>query len=129
MNSLINLTPHDINIITSEVIFDSESKHYLLKDKNSLEQVTIKSSGIARCKQEENYECSIVSENGNGIPIYSISFGEIQGLPEEKEGIIYIVSAIVLNAAKSQGRKDCVCVTHTVYDENNRVIGCSAFSR
>lgn len=40
--------------------------------------------------------------------ICNVSYGDIQGLPEPKDGIYYIVSALVLAAAKLQGRKDCV---------------------
>ena len=40
--------------------------------------------------------------------ICSVSYGDIVGLPESKEDTIYIVSAIVLSAAKAAGRKDCV---------------------
>ena len=40
--------------------------------------------------------------------ICSVSYGDIVGLPAPEEGTIYIVSAIVLNAAKAKGRQDCV---------------------
>jgi hypothetical protein len=35
-------------------------------------------------------------------------FGLVQDLPEPQEGTMWIVSAIVLTAAKMQGRTDCV---------------------
>lgn len=35
-------------------------------------------------------------------------FGDIEGLPTPQEGTTYIVSIIVLSAAKAAGRKDCV---------------------
>lgn len=35
-------------------------------------------------------------------------FGEVTGLPAPADGVLYIVSAIVLTAAKAQGRTDCV---------------------
>jgi hypothetical protein len=35
-------------------------------------------------------------------------FGDVVGLPEPKEGVCYIVSAIVLAAAKAAGRSDIV---------------------
>lgn len=40
--------------------------------------------------------------------ICSVTFGDIVGLPAPEEDTIYIVSAIVLNAAKAKGRQDCV---------------------
>lgn len=36
------------------------------------------------------------------------TFGEITGLPEPVEGVKYIVSALVLSAAKAAGRTDVV---------------------
>lgn len=35
-------------------------------------------------------------------------FGEVTGLPEPADGVLYIVSALVLTVAKAQGRTDCV---------------------
>lgn len=40
--------------------------------------------------------------------ICEVHFGDIQGLPEPQEGVLYIVSALVLSAAKAAGRTDCV---------------------
>ena len=40
--------------------------------------------------------------------LYSQKFGDIIGLPEPEENTIYIVSSIVLSAAKEAGRRDCV---------------------
>lgn len=36
------------------------------------------------------------------------TFGAIQGLPEPVEGTAYVVSALVLAAAKQSGRTDCI---------------------
>lgn len=36
------------------------------------------------------------------------TFGDIQGLPEPLEGTMYVVSAMVLAAAKASGRNDVV---------------------
>lgn len=40
--------------------------------------------------------------------LYRQTFGDIIGLPEPKEDTMYIVSSIVLSAAKEAGRTDCV---------------------
>ena len=40
--------------------------------------------------------------------ICSQQFGEVTGLPEPTNGVLYIVSALVLTAAKAQGRTDVV---------------------
>jgi hypothetical protein len=44
--------------------------------------------------------------NKNGI--CTQSFGEVVGLPPKEDGIMLIVSAMVLSAAKAIGRTDCV---------------------
>ncbi len=58
------------------------------------------SVGVARVSNT----FSEVDDNG----ICSVSYGDITGLPEPKVGCIYIVSALVLAAAKAAGRTDCV---------------------
>ena len=74
-----NFTPHAITL-NSGTVYPSE--------------------GIARVSNSfsEFNECNICD----------CTFGDIVGLPESKEDTIYIVSAIVLSAAKAAGRKDCV---------------------
>lgn len=44
--------------------------------------------------------------DGNGV--CEQTFGAVQGLPEPVEGTTYVVSALVLAAAKQSGRTDCV---------------------
>lgn len=58
------------------------------------------SVGVARVSNT----FSEVDENG----ICSVNYGDITGLPEPKDGCTYIVSALVLAAAKAAGRTDCV---------------------
>lgn len=40
--------------------------------------------------------------------VCSVAYGDIEGLPAPQEGTLYIVSALVLSAAKAAGRTDCV---------------------
>lgn len=58
------------------------------------------SVGVARVSNT----FSAVDDNG----ICSVCYGDITGLPEPKDGSTYIVSALVLAAAKAAGRTDCV---------------------
>jgi hypothetical protein len=41
-----------------------------------------------------------------GVPIMGNEYGEVQGLYEPQEGVIFIVNAMVL--ARVSGRKDCI---------------------
>ena len=47
---------------------------------------------------------SSFDENG----ICRQEFGEVTGLPQPQEGVVFIVSALVLSAAKAAGRSDVV---------------------
>lgn len=46
--------------------------------------------------------------NPDGDNVMDIHYGDINGLPEPADNTLYIVSAIVLSAAKEKGRTDCV---------------------
>lgn len=61
---------------------------------------SFQSEGVARVSNT----FSSFDENG----VCSVSFGDIVGLPAPHDGVRYIVSAIVLSAAKAAGRTDCV---------------------
>lgn len=75
----INLTPHSIKLNNGRE-FPSE--------------------GVARVSNE----FTDFDEDG----ICSVSYGDITGLPEHKDNTYYIVSVLVLAAAKAAGRTDCV---------------------
>lgn len=75
----INLTPHSI-MLNNGKIYPSE--------------------GIARVA--DSY--TEFDENG----ICNVTHGEIENLPAPIENITYIVSTVVLNAAKEKGRTDVV---------------------
>lgn len=60
-------------------------------------------------------------------------FGDVTGLPEEEDGTVYIVSSIVLSAAKDMGRKDCVAPAtghpDTVRNEKGHIVSVPGFVR
>lgn len=121
MYTLINLTPHDINIYGDGSLDD--------KDKILL---TLPSKGIARCEQTIRSEGYIgleeKLEDGRhiSIPIQRSSYGKVTGLPAPTNKTIYVVSALVAQQAK---RNDVVCPIDYVRDEKNRIIGCRGFSK
>lgn len=103
---LVNLTPHNI-----VMILNGEVKE------------TLVSKGLARC--------SMISNEIGQINDYTLSentYGEVVGLPQPQEGVIYIVSSIVANALKGV-RNDIVVVDKTVRNENGQIIGCTGFAR
>lgn len=104
---IINKTPHKINFVTE----DGEVEK------------TIEPDAIpARVGST-----SVIVGEIDGIKIEETQFGEVEGLPPEKEGVYYIVSRIVANAASS--RTDLLVPGQQVRDEEGRIIGCRSLSR
>ena len=108
--TIINLTPHPINIV------DEEGN--VIK--------VFESAGVARATQED-------AEIGTleGIPIIETEFGEPIGLPEYSQGTYYIVSAITAKAASLSGRntRDLFLTGKTVRNSDGQIIGCQALAR
>lgn len=102
---IINLTPHDVTFV------NDEGKPIM----------TIPSSGVTRVASTT----AIVSEF-NGIPVTETTFGQVEGLPEERPGVVYIVSRMVATAAK---RNDLYVPGMQVRDAEGRVIGCKSLDK
>ena len=67
MKKIINLTPHDVNIV-----------------KNNGDVITFSPSGtVARCSQK-----TVVVGNINNIPLTHTSFGDVVDLPDKKTDTI-----------------------------------------
>lgn len=105
---LINLTPHDINIV-------AEGTSIILE--------TIPVSGVvARVCQQETAAGDI-----DGIPLVVLKAGTVQDLPKPKTGTYYIVSRTVQEACPD--RHDLLVPTWMVRSADRRtIIGCAAFT-
>lgn len=102
---IINLTPHEIKIVGADgKVIQS-----------------FPSEGVVRCQVTRQQAGEV-----NGIPVNRTIFGDVEGLPEQQEGIVYIVSALVAQATK---RDDVLIPDDAVRDEQGRIIGCKAFAR
>lgn len=100
----INLTSHDINEVTTGL--------------------TIPASGrIARVK----LSTTKVAEHQQ-VPIYSSTFGDIEGLPEPQANVIYVVSALALHAVPAD-RLDVVSPGSLQRDPSGKPLGCCGFRR
>jgi hypothetical protein len=99
MVNIINLTPHTINIISSNA------------------PLSIPSTGLARVAVT-NY----VTGDVNGITLYGQQYGEVEGLPEPAEDTLYVVSAIVRAAVPD--RLDVASPGELVRNEAGQPIGC-----
>ena len=100
----INLTSHTINEITTGLAIPPSGR-------------------VARVKAS-----TIKSAEHAGVPIYSSTFGDVEGLPEPKTDVIYIVSALALNAVPSN-RTDIVSPGNLQRSETGAIMGCCGFRR
>jgi hypothetical protein len=81
------------------------NNHPLKMVTESGDSITIPPSGtVARV----NYSDTTVNMVGD-IPVIVPVYGEILGLPEPKENVLYIVSAVVRNALGNGTRPDVLC--------------------
>ena len=104
----VNMTPHTINV------FDRNGDHV----------VDIPVSGkVARCSQSERHVTEI-----DGVEITRQFFGEVEGLPEPKEGTWFVVSRMVAEAA-GLSRADLLVPGPLVRNKDGQPIGCRGLSR
>ena len=101
---LINLTPHDVNICD---------------DHGRILKIYRASGMVARSPNEYRTVDMI-----NGVPLVTRREDYVIGLPEPKEGVMYIVSNIILNICSD--RTDLIAPAKQV-KINGRVVGCTAF--
>ena len=108
--NIINLTPHDINIVDGE---------------GNVLVVLPGTETPARAMQAEKALGVI-----NDIPVIGMEFGEPENLPTPEDGVWLLVSKTTADAALKSGRTvaDLLLTGKTVRDANNRIIGCQALS-
>lgn len=102
--NIINLTPHDI-VITNGPTFPP-------------------SGTVARVTVQQ-----VDAGNINGIPVKTQAYGNIVGLPEPQKDTIFIVSALVLAAAKAAGRDDVVApdTSNAVRNDAGHIVSVPGF--
>lgn len=104
---IVNLTPHQINFV----------------DDNGVAILTVEPSGtLARVTT-----ATVITGEINGIPTTETRFGEVEGLPEKEEGVIFLVSSLV--AQRCQDRDDVFIPNESVRDDKGRIIGCKSLGR
>ena len=99
--TIVNLTAHTINIINPALGLD----------------LSIPAEGI-----DVRVATEVTEDFGNGI--FKIGYGEVTGLPDPKEGTIFIVSSMVL-AAVGNSRSDVFAPASfaPIRDNQGRIIG------
>ena len=104
--AIINLTPHTVTIYNS--------------DGNT---VTVEPSGVVARVEVERVWVGRV----DGVDVFESRFGEVVDLPPLKEGMVYVVSGLVLAALND--RSDVYSPGELVRDSSGRVIGCRGLTR
>ena len=106
----VNLTPHEIKIFRNE---------------NDENPVVIPPSGkVARV----NVEYTIIEITKNDFPIYSVEYGDVQGIPNILEkNVGYIVSTMVLEAIREKNNFYAPGMLRR--DSKGNVIGCIGLVR
>ena len=96
----VNLTPHRINVF----------------DQSEEEVISIEPSGqVARVETHQKEVGTL-----DGVPIFEQKVGEVKGLPEPEEEVIYITSSFVEGEVS---REDVYSPGNLLRDDNGRPVG------
>ena len=106
MAKFVNLTPHAISIQTGESLTSFPASGQLARVTTSVE---------------------VVGDH-DGHPVVKTFYGDVEGLPPPCEGVVYIVSGMVL--ARVSGRRDVVgpdTGPTAIRNEKGQVTACTRF--
>lgn len=106
MATIVNLTPHDINV----VLADGSVRTFP------------KSGAEARAVPQRT-----AGRDVDGIPTVTVTLGDVTGLPDPIEDTVYLVSMVIVD--KCPTRTDIFAPGELVRDPSGRVIGCRGLAR
>ena len=117
---IINATPHKITLVSKQGVEQDSKKQFLAETVEILKEIP--PSGILPRVSMSNSPAGEI----DGIPVESVIYGKIEGLPEYQDDVYYIVSGLVAAAAAKVGRTDCLAPGALVRDKNNPaiILGC-----
>lgn len=119
--NVVNLTPHTLNI---KVVSDYK-EHGIMNGISGSGMLGINypiwlelepSGQVARVSSSSE----LVGEVA-GIPVFETVYGDIEGLPDPKDGTIYVVSGMT---QAQTSRQDVYAPGDLIRDENGKPIGC-----
>lgn len=124
---LINLTPHAIRLYhhTAPDTLDNDWDFLVLTVDPSGRTARLAERSVAlRHTAMESYTQGDVS-----IPVESVEYGQVVGLPEEQSGVLLIVPPVTALAVLATGGRDDLLVPwRQVRNVSGTVIGCRAFA-
>ena len=117
---IINATPHVITLVSKQGVEQDPKRQFLAETVEVVKEIP--PSGILPRVSMTNSPAGEI----DGIPVESVVYGEIEGLPEFQYGVYYIVSGLVASASAKIGRVDCLAPGALVRDKNNPslILGC-----
>lgn len=83
---------------------------------------------MARCAETREHTGTLTI-GGRPVPLRTVAFGSLAGLPAPADGVLYVVSRAAAEAAARDGRTDVVYPDDPVRDADGRVIGCRALAK
>ena len=107
---LVNLTPHPFNLV------DSNGDIVLSLDG---------ADNPPRVDVQDSFDQTI-QVDGNDVDVFQNSYGDVQNLPDPQDGVLYIVSRMVVNACPD--RDDLVIPNDLVRDDDGNIVGCQNLS-
>jgi hypothetical protein len=110
MARLVNLTPHDVNIVRDGTVI-----------------LTVPKMGVEARAAVERGSLYNLDVDGTDIPVQVTSLGAVSGLLEPENGVFLIVSRIVADARKD--RFDLLFPDDLVRDSKGAVIGAKTLGR
>lgn len=125
MSTIINLTGRSIAMYAmADVVASGRNGGYYLRG-NAEPVAVFPSQGVARATCADKTVGSL-----EGLDLVEREYGPPRGLPAPQDGIYYIVSALVANAARQHGRTihDLLLTSRQVRDMQDRVVGYAAFA-
>lgn len=107
MATFVNLTPHALNVHRADG-----------------EVLTIPPSGVVARVSSTSKVVEVIE----GVEVSEGVFGEVLDLPEREEGVMLVVSGMVLSALNGS-RDDILAPGELVRDKDGRPIGCRGLRR
>jgi hypothetical protein len=100
-----NLTPHDVRILGEDNVL-----------------VIYPDGVVARLASHDVKSSWLPGPENVHIPVYRTVYGDVEGLPSEEDGVVFIVSAMV--RAARPDRRDLYSPAKLVRDDDGNVVGC-----
>lgn len=101
----VNLTPHTLNI-------HSNGNVTVIKPSNIIARVSTQYKKV---------------DTMGGVEIFQCVYGEVEGLPAPKDGVVFVVSGLVKTTLLH--RQDVMSPGELIRDESGKPIGCNGLRR